>query len=1207
MVIEWGLLGGVAVKAAVSSGAAKLAGIGVEKGKTKIFPGELEKAVAAGIAAAKAEDDLYPPSQHLFYRCYENDRDELLAKVIEHSATLAELRKPLEESGNIEVDCLVKVFELVAAELKLQLMAGSLERWVRKFAETYFDRTKAAIVFQVAKEQYLKQLAQRVDDVEFVGIAVAGDEVEKQEGLAQIFVMPDVREELRSNFRQADLFRNQHPRRTIPIPPGQPRPIAGLSYVRPGEPRPIAEGKFNPSAPPFKKPPLPYDWRNIDQQAELLEEQKEWAMRDRSFPRIPAHKVLNQTKNKAVLLGAPGSGKTTLASYFALMLTGKNDPTQIGFEADEDWLPVVVRIRDWVLQPGMGLLTYLRWHVQENLFSGSEVKALPVGFFEHWLDRGKALILLDGLDEVVDEAQRQKVTKEIETFLHLYRDNPAVITSRPAGYRRDTFTDEFPHYTLEPFDKKQQDAFIEHWYDSRVPNDKAKADRLKANLRKAFKGNDRIQLLAENPLLLTIIALIHRYQSELPRRRFKLYEKAVETLLTSWDSGKELKHEEYKNNGKKLELLKPGDFLCILNKVAYWIHCQGGTGDSEGGTLINKDELIRQLSKEIRKIRSSCQPHEARNEANFFLAEFIRKRTGLLNEQGTDQYAFVHKTFQEYLTAEEIYYQADYEDDTEIILGHFQKHLHDQHWREVLLLLISKLSGRKAEKAIRKILNAGSEYEKWLHRDLLFAGWCLTEDPADLKMAAPELVGEILDRLVEIEIWDTERNGTKAREEVSKIIHRLGGTAFESEIWERLNDHAGTNDQFRLLGFQASLGQEERAIETLFSLLKGDDFSFVSSSAAVSLGQLGNASTQVVAGLLSLLNDDSSSVRSSAALSLGRLGNASTQVVAGLLTLLNDDSSSVRSRAALSLGQLGNRSTAVLAALLTLLKGDNSSSVRSSAAASLVELGNPSTEVIAELFSLLKDDDPFVRSSAAASLGQSGNGSTEVIAKLLSLLKGDDSSFVLSSVAESLGQLGNASTEVIAKLLSLLKDDDSSSVRSSAAASLSQLGNASTQVVAGLLTLVTDDNPFVRYGAAASLGQLGNKSTQVVTELLTLLTDENPFVRYGAAESLGQLGNASTQVMAGLLTLLTDDDSDVLSRAASSLIKLGNASMQVVAILLRLLKNDNYFMRCIAAESLGQLNQKTQTVLPEIVQWIETQPDDVPIGEAIDALWAMIE
>ena len=277
-------------------------------------------------------------------------------------------------------------------------------------------------------------------------------------------------------------------------------------------------------------------------QKNLLQEQQVWAMRDRSTPRIPAAKVLTQSKKKAVILGAPGSGKTMLASYFALMLceTSQSDSSQIGLEPDADLLPVVVRIREWILpeNKGLGLLDYLRSNAETNLCA----EKLPTGFFEHWLERGKALILLDGLDEVVEEAQRRKVAEQIETFLHRYQDNPVIITSRPAGYRWDFFKlDEFPHYTLGAFDDKQVAMFIDHWYDSRMKDDKAQAERRKADLQKAFDRNERIKLLAKNPLLLTIIALIHRYQAELPRQRYKLYEKAVETLLTSWDSGKEIK------------------------------------------------------------------------------------------------------------------------------------------------------------------------------------------------------------------------------------------------------------------------------------------------------------------------------------------------------------------------------------------------------------------------------------------------------------------------------------------------------------------------------------------------------------------------------------------------------------------------------------------------------------------------------------------
>jgi HEAT repeat protein len=927
----------------------------------------------------------------------------------------------------------VAAFEVAATQKNSGVEAyksAMLRSWMEVFVGCYVGEVQG-ICLRVAKADYLRLLAKRVDDVKFVGIAVSGQEVEKQEVLAQIFVMPDVKRSENLEFRSESF------------------------ELKIGE----------------------------ELAGKILQEQRSWATRDRSGPKIPAQKVLTQSKNKAVLLGAPGSGKTTLASYFALMLCEQvgNDPTQIGLEAGEDWLPVVIRIRDWVLKPELSVLKYLRWYAEDSL----SAKALPIGFFEHWLERGRALILLDGLDELVDEGQRRSIAEQIETFLGQYEDCPAVITSRPAGYRWDFFNLEaFPHYTLEPFDEKQVDTFIDHWYDSREV-DKAAAKRRKEDLRSAFKGNDRIRNLATNPLLLTIIALIHRYQAELPRRRFKLYESAVETLLTSWDSGKDIKLYSV------LQHLKSDDLLYVLKKLAYWIHTQGSAGETDGGTLIDTDELMRQLQKEI-KAQKKCESHEAKAEAKRFV-DFIQRRTGLLNEQGKDRYAFVHKTFQEYLTAEEIYDRFE-EGEDEVIEEHIQAHLHDQHWREVLLLLVSKLKKKRAERAIEVVLRSGSEYEKWLHRDLLFAGWCLTEDPEGLKTVAEGLVGEILDGLVAIEVGDSKRYGNKASQEAGEIIKRLGETAVESDIWERLKAQERRIDRFRLLEFQAALGQEKEAIEILLDLLKNDAAS-VRSRAASALGKL-NRSAEVLSGLLNLLKDDDSDVRSCAASALGELKNTSAEVLSGLLNLLKDDDSDVRSCAASALGELKNMSPEVLSGLLNLLKGD-ASSFRSSAADALCKLGNGSTEVLSGLLNLLKDDNSDVRSRAASALGKLGNGSTEVLSGLLNLLK-DDNSDVRSRAASALGQLGNGSTEVLTGSLNLLKDDDSS-FRSRAASALGQLGNGSPEIVTRLLNLLKDNNSDVRSIGVYVLGLLGNASDSVLPALVQWIEQQPDDVRIGHA------------------------------------------------------------------------------------------------------------
>jgi predicted NACHT family NTPase len=193
---------------------------------------------------------------------------------------------------------------------------------------------------------------------------VEGQEIEKSEKLAQIFVMPDVVEDVQT--RQVVAF--------------EPDAVIQVSSNR---------------------------------QAELLREQQQQAqLESRTGRKFLAVQLLSQSQSqKVVLLGAPGSGKTTLMSYFAVMLA-QQQPEKLGLAA-EDWLPILIRIRDLTTQSDIGLLDYARQFAEKTL----TVKSLPAGFFEYWLEDGRALILLDGLDEVAEEAKRYDAVKRIENFL----------------------------------------------------------------------------------------------------------------------------------------------------------------------------------------------------------------------------------------------------------------------------------------------------------------------------------------------------------------------------------------------------------------------------------------------------------------------------------------------------------------------------------------------------------------------------------------------------------------------------------------------------------------------------------------------------------------------------------------------------------------------------------------------------------------------
>lgn len=562
-------IGAFALKLAAQA-LAPLAQTGFKEVMKKLNRSDFDKACICGIEAAQKTHELFSAA------CEQGVVEDFLKSFLT-GAALPELLKPFNDEKKPDVDFLVAAFNATVPEHKKiqdRFHPERLHDWLDVFAENYFQKTSSYLRFKVAKADYLKQLAYEFDDVKFAGLAVESQEIEKSEKLAQIFVMPDVLEEVNIHVR--------------------------------------------------------LDIQELLESKNLQQMQRE----ARSGRKFLASQLLNQNQsNKFVLLGAPGSGKTTLLSFFAVMLAQDN-PEKIGLAPEIDCLPILIKIRDFARLSDINLLDYARQFAEKTM----SVKPLPEGFFEYWLADGRAMILLDGLDEVVEESKRYAVVQQIESFLGQYHQNLAIITSRPAGYKRDFFnTSEFEHYQLQLFDNAKVDEFINRWYDSRV-RDAAEAQCRKDSIKKALDENDRIKLLARNPLLLTIIALIHRYQAVLPRARHKLYEKAVETLLKNWDANKNMTE---KSVFKCLDA--DDDLRRLMEILAYWIHTQGSTDKPEGGTLIVKEDLLDQLTLNI-KTKKQVERFQAKEEAKRFV-DFIQQRTGLLNEQGQDLYAFVHKTF----------------------------------------------------------------------------------------------------------------------------------------------------------------------------------------------------------------------------------------------------------------------------------------------------------------------------------------------------------------------------------------------------------------------------------------------------------------------------------------------------------------------------------------------------------------------------------
>ena len=480
----------------------------------------------------------------------------------------------------------------------------------------------------------------------------------------------------------------------------------------------------------------------------------------------------------------------------------------------------------------------------------------------------------------------------------------------------------------------------------------------------------------------------------------------------------------------------------------------------------------------------------------------------MLNEQGRDCYAFVHKTFQEYLCAQEIIYRADNEDDFDIILNHIREHLHDSHWREVLLLLIAQQKPKKAVRAIRAILDNGSEYEQWLYRDLLFAGSCLAENPKGLKGADNALSEEILKKLVELEADKSGQLGYRVLRQVFQTLCSFHETDFESKALQLLKDRANSIGQDQLLNYRAGLGERDTVTTILLEKLQHESSS-VRCRAVNTFGDLGSASQTVVNILLEKLHDEDSQMRFSVVNTLGKLGNTSQTLVSVLLEKLQDKNAHVRSSAAEALGKLGDRSDEqVVQKLLELLK-DQVSEVRSIAARALGQLGDTSEPVLQGILSLLKDEDYLTQ--------QNQDRDEKFLRQQLH-----------TSAAYVLGELGKDSETIFQELLLLLSSQDAS-IRCNSAYALGELAKESETVMQRLSLLLQDDTPVVRFRAAEALSKLRQESGLVVQSLLNLLKAQggvmyckadiimgSTLVSYMAAEKLAELGKSSGEVAASV-------------------------------------------------------------------------------------------
>lgn len=427
-----------------------------------------------------------------------------------------------------------------------------------------------------------------------------------------------------------------------------------------------------------------------------------------------------------VILGDPGSGKSTLLKFLALV--GHSEPLQKRYNAEPDSrLPILITLRRYAdelkTRKSLSLIDY----IQEIIQGDFNLKSADLDFFEYYLENNQAILLFDGLDELPNPQYKKKVRDQIRTLITTYPGNTTVVTSRIVGYGSSFRFDEeeVNHYKLTPLQLPEIEQFVQDWYRIRIENEREREDNVN-DLIRILRDKDQIAIreLAENPLLLTIIALVHRIDAVLPDERVVLYQKCTETLLITWHTWK-FHGEEIRNRGKVARRNRRR-----MEEIAYWMHCQSVSTEENQRAVVPYKDLKRFLTNHIIEVEKFHEKDaDPEDMADEFL-KFVKKSAGLLIEVSDNQYSFVHLTFQEYLASSYIHTRGEVrgvESIWDIIKGNCK----DTRWHEVIRLLIASLKSYESQEIlVEKILEETENSQNVMHF-LLLGGFLLDGIPIE--------------------------------------------------------------------------------------------------------------------------------------------------------------------------------------------------------------------------------------------------------------------------------------------------------------------------------------------------------------------------------------------------------------------------------------------------------------------------------------------
>jgi hypothetical protein len=482
-------------------------------------------------------------------------------------------------------------------------------------------------------------------------------------------------------------------------------------------------------------------------------------------PRTDAFDVVRDAR-RLIVRGPAGCGKTTLMQW----LIWNAEPFANGPLKPEQhkMFPIYIPLRRL---ESAGTFDFTVDSILHNAMPNEILKRdFPKGWLDSLVVRNiEAIVLIDGIDEIA-EKNRSHIWRFVKTLSDKYRYLRILITSRhistvhlsDGSYRPEIFLteegyqearmlwnrpDDFFEFVVSPLSNSDIVDLVDKWFNgvdaTLVPrSERDKLPTYPEQLKKAlFERNNAVSLqLARTPLLCSLICLVFFLQrGRLPRNRKQLYELSTQLLVETRDEHKGVKPDERFENfdlEKRLRLLR-----CVA------LIMQEGSESIQADQSIEVDKS-RVLSWIDRLLKSQSALALSAKEYLNFLVE----RSSLIREPSANRIDFVHRSFMEYLAAEEIVTSKDaFQIREKIIL--------DEWWNTLIFCMTTTAGGSFfGSILLREILEYLLDLESKNRRKFLVKALSLLhflESPTPVvKEAVKTAAAEVLPPLTETESDD---------------------------------------------------------------------------------------------------------------------------------------------------------------------------------------------------------------------------------------------------------------------------------------------------------------------------------------------------------------------------------------------------------------------------------------------------------------------